>query len=104
MQYVVTAEHPPQLCPTANAKIREIVTQGMPQLPALAEKHGLKIITINIYGPDHQMLFVLESASIEAVRAFVREGGLYQWNTVHVNATWTPEEALASLEGMDPIF
>ena len=104
MQYVVTSEHPPQLCPTANAKIREIVTQGMPQLPGLAEKHGLKIITINIYGPDHKMLFVLESASIEAVRAFVREGGIYQWNTVHINATWTPEEAIASLDGMDPIF
>ena len=30
MQFVITAEHPPQLCPTSNAKIRKLVTEGMP--------------------------------------------------------------------------
>ena len=104
MQYVITAEHPPQLCPSSNAKIREIVTTGMPQIPALAQKHGLRIITINIFGPDHTLLFVVESGTIEAVREFLREGGVYQWNTVRVNATYTPEEALKSLEGVEPIF
>ena len=76
----------------------------MPQLPALAEKLGLKIITANIYGPDHKILMVAESPTIEAVREFTRQSGLYQWNTVTINATWSPEEALASLEGIDPIF
>ena len=104
MQYVITAEHPPQLCPTSNAMTRAIVTQGMPQLPALAESTGLKIITVNIFGPDHVMLFVVESKDIESVREFVRLGRIYQWNTVKINATWTPEEAMKSLEGIDPIF
>ena len=36
MQYVIMAEHPPQLCPTSNAKTRAIVKKGMPKLPALA--------------------------------------------------------------------
>ena len=104
MQYVITAEHPPQLCPSSNAKIRQMVQQGMPQLPALAQAQGIGIITVNIFGPDHKMVFVVESPSIEAVREFVRQGRVYQWNTVTINATWGPEEALKSLEGLDPIF
>ena len=104
MQYVIKSVHPPQLCPSANAKIREMVVQGMPQLPALAESLGLGVITINIYGGDHELLMVVESKDIESVREFTRVSGLYQWNTVNVSATYGPEEAMKSLEGMDPIF
>ena len=104
MQYVITAEHPPQLCPTGNAQIREMVQTGMPQLPALAEKNGLQITTANIFGPDHVILFVVEAGSIESVRSFTLDARLYQWNTVKINATFTPEEALQSLDGVDPIF
>ena len=104
MQYVIMAEHPPQLCPSGNAQTRKIVQEGMPQLPALAERLGLNLITANIYGPDHKILMVAESADIETVREFTRVSGLYQWNTVTINATWTPEEAIESLEGMTPIF
>ena len=81
-----------------------MVKEGMPQLPALAEQNGIGIITANIYGPDHKILMVVESGNIEAVREFVRQARLYHWNTVTINATWTPEEALQSLEGIDPIF
>ena len=104
MQYVIKGVHPPQLCPSANAQIRELVVQGMPQLPALAQSNGLDIITVNIYGPDHEILIVVESKDIESVREFTRVSGLYQWNTVSINATFTPEEAIKSLEGMEPIF
>jgi hypothetical protein len=104
MQYVITAEHPPQLCPSSNGKIRDLVKQGMPQLPALAQRHQVQIITTNVFGPDHVILMVVESETIEAVRQLVMESGLSQWNTVRVNATWSIEEALATIEGLAPIF
>ena len=44
--------------------------------------------------------FVVEAGSIESVRSFTLDARLYQWNTVKVNATFTPEEALKSLGGV----
>ncbi len=43
MQFVIVAEHPPNLCPTSNAKIRELMKQGMKEIPSLAQKLGVKI-------------------------------------------------------------
>ena len=104
MQYVITAEHPPQLCPSSNGKIREILKQGAQHIPEVAQKHGVQIITLNVFGPDHVIMSVVEAGNIEAVRSFVTEAGLYQWNTVKINATWSMEEALEKIDGLTPIF
>ncbi len=104
MQYVITAEHPPQLCPSSNGKIREMLKQAVPHIPALAQKHGVQIITLNVFGPDHVILSVVEAGNIEAVRSFVTEAGLLQWNTIKINATWSVEEALRMIEDLPTIF
>ena len=104
MQYVITAEHPPQLCPSSNGKIRDIVKQMPEHIPGLSQKHAVQIITLNVFGPDHIILSVVEAGSIEAVRAFVTDAGLYQWNTVKINATWSMEEALQMIDSLEPIF
>jgi len=104
MQFVLIAEHPPNLCPTANAKTREMMKQGAPQIPALAQKLGLKIITTNVFGGDHVVLMVVEATDIEAVREFMMQSRLVQWNTVKVHATWSLEEALAKADALPAIF
>jgi hypothetical protein len=104
MQFVITAEHPPQLCPSSNGKIRDALKQGAPHIPDIAQKHGVQIITLNVFGPDHVIVSVVEAGSIEAVRSFVTEAGLYQWNTVKINATWSLEEALQQIEDLPTIF
>ena len=104
MQFVVYAKHPPELCPMSNAKIRQIWEQGAPGLPELAKKLGVKVITMNVYGPDHVILAVVEAAEIEAVRNFIIESRLMQWNTTTVNATWSFEEALGRAEKVPAIF
>ena len=104
MQYVITAEHPPQLCPSSNRKIRDILKQMPERMPGLSQKHAVQTITLNILGPDHVIVWVVEAGSIEAVRAFVTDAGLYQWNTVKINATWSMEEALQMIEDLEPIF
>ncbi len=104
MQFVLIARHSPELCPTANAKIRKLMKKGMTEIPKVAGKLGVKIITLNVLGPDHEMLAVIEAKEIEAVRNFAMQSRLAQWNTVNIHATWSLEEAMARINNLSPIF
>ncbi len=104
MQFVVVAEHSPQLCPTSNGMTRNLLRKGADELPALASKLGVNLLTIRVYGPDHIILAVADAADIEQVREFVFQSQLAQWNTVKINATWSMEEALEKAEALPAIF
>ncbi len=104
MQFVVFAEHPPELCPMSNAKTRQMLKQGAKEMPELAKKLGVKIVTMNVYGPDHVILAVMEATDIEAVRNFILQSRLIQWNTTKINATWSFEDAMAKVEEVPTIF
>jgi hypothetical protein len=93
--FAVIAEHPPELCPASNATTRQMLREGAGQLPQLAERLGLEIVTLRVFGPDHD---------IEAVRDFLFESRLAQWNTANVHATYSLEEALAKSERLEAIF
>ena len=104
MQFVVTAEHSPELCPTSNAKTRDMMKRGAGELPTLANKLGVNIVTVRVYGPDHIILAVVEAADIEQVRDFAMQSQLIQWNTVKINATWSLEEAMDKADKLPTIF
>lgn len=104
MQFVLIARHAPEHCPTSNAKIRELMKKGAKEIPSVAKKLGLKIITLNVYGPDHEVLAVVEADGIEPVRDFAMQSRLVQWNTVTIHATWTLEEAMAKADALPAIF
>jgi hypothetical protein len=104
MQYAIIAEHPPELCPVSNGKIREMLKQAAKELPGLAQNLGVKILTLNIFGPDHVILVVVEAADIEVVRNFVFQSRLIQWNTTKIHATWSLQEVLARLDSLPAIF
>ena len=67
MQFVVVAEHLPELCPTSNGKIRELMREGAGEIPELAKKLGIEIVAVP--GPDHQVIGVFEAEDIGAVRS-----------------------------------
>jgi len=104
MQFVIIARHSPENCPTSNAKIRQLMKEGGAQVPEIAKKLGVKIITTNVFGPDHELLLVVEANGIEPVREFVMQSRLIQWNTTAIHATWTMEEALAKADTLPTIF
>ena len=104
MQFVLIARHSPEHCPTSNAKIRQLMKEGTKQIPEVAKKLGVKIITINVYGPDHEVLAVVEADGIEPVRDFALQSRLVQWNRVAIHATWTLDEALAKADTLPTIF
>jgi hypothetical protein len=98
MQFVIVAEHSPESCPTSNKQIRDLMREGAKQIPDLAKKLGVEIITLRVLGPDHQVIAIVEAADIELVRDFLMQSRLVQWNTTTVRATWSLEEALAKAE------
>jgi hypothetical protein len=102
--FAVIAKHPPQLCPTSNAATRRLMKEGAGQVPQLADDLGVNIVTMRIFGPDHIILAVVEADDIEAVRNFVVQSRLMQWNTVNTYATYSMEEALGLIDEMEPIF
>jgi predicted RecB family endonuclease len=102
--FAMIAEHPPDLCPTANAQTRQMMQQGAGQIPQLAEQLGVNIVTIRIFGPDHIILAVVEADDIDSVRNFALQSRLMQWNTVKIHATYSIEEALALLDEVETIF
>jgi hypothetical protein len=103
-EFVVIAEHPPQLCPTSNDRIRKIFTEGAGQIPNLAEQLGVNIIALRVFGPDHVIVAVVESEDITAVRTFALQSRLMQWNTVKIHATFSMDEAVALVEQTEVIF
>jgi hypothetical protein len=104
MQFVVIADHSPDMCPTSNSKIRDFLKQGAGQMPSIAAKLGVKIVTLNVLGPDHRTVAVVEANDIEAVRDFLMESRLVQWSTAHVYPSWTMEEALARADSLPALL
>ena len=104
MQFVVTARHSPEHCPSSNAKIRQLMKESAKQNPELAKKLGLRIITISILPTDHETLAVVEADRIEAVQDFAMQSRLMQWNAVSIRPAWTMDEALAKADALPAIF
>jgi predicted RecB family endonuclease len=102
--FAMIAEHPPDLCPTANAQTRRLLKEGAGKIPQLAEHLGVDISTLRIFGPDHVILAVVEADDIDSVRTFALESRLMQWNTVKIHATYSIEEAVALIDEVDAIF
>jgi hypothetical protein len=102
--FAVIAEHPPDLCPTSNAQTRQILKEGASQIPKLAERLGVDIGTLRIFGPDHIILAVVDADDIDSVRNFALQSRLMQWNTVTIHATYSLEEAVGMIDEVEAIF
>jgi hypothetical protein len=101
--FAVIAEHPPELCPSSNAQTRQRLKAGAGQIPQLAEQLGVDIVTLRV-GPDHIVLAVVEADDIEAVREFILQSRLIQWNTTKIHATYSIDEAIAKADQLEAIF
>jgi uncharacterized protein with GYD domain len=102
--FAVLAKHPPELCPTSNAQTRKMLSEGAAQIPQLAEQLGIDIVTLRVFGPDHVVLAVVEANDIEAVREFILQSRLIQWNTTEIHATYSMDEAIAKSDELEAIF
>jgi hypothetical protein len=104
MQFVVIAEHAPEMCPMSNGKVRDMARQMATEMPNLAKKLGVNIVTTNVFGPDHVIYTVVEADNIDAVRELAMQSRLAQWNKTQIHATWSMEEAMAKADQLPAVF
>jgi hypothetical protein len=101
--FVVIAEHPPQLCPHSNAAARKIM-ERVSEIRAIAKRLEIEIIFTGIPVPEHQTIMILRAPSFEAVRTFTVETNFVQINTVTIRQTESVEEFFNETKDSTPLF
>ena len=103
-QYLIVGQHPPDLCPSANETVRKLANEGGQEMPALAEKLGVKLLATYVPMTNHMVIAAVEADDANAVREFAWQGRLAQWNTVEIMQTSTLEEALTRVQELPTIY
>ncbi len=105
-QYVILADHSPDICPSSNARSRARAIQGLSQaLPTLAAEAGITFLTGPLHlDPGHRTVSVVDAPNIEAVTQLVYATGLSQWNNVEVCPSTPVAEMMDSLEEFPIVF
>jgi hypothetical protein len=104
MHFVLLGEHSPEICPTSNATTRSLLLEVGPQIPGIAEKHGVNIVAGPFVNREHTTVVVVESDSAEAVDAFVVESRLHQWNRMRVLPSHTMEQGMKDVAEGTSLF
>lgn len=103
MNFVVIAEHPPNLCPHSNAAARKQL-ERLPEFYEIAKKLNVEMIFAGIPVPEHKTFMVMKAPSFEAVRTLMVESGLVQTNTIYIRQTESFEEFSKEIKTSTPIF
>jgi hypothetical protein len=101
--FVVIAEHPPQLCPHSSAVARKTMAQ-VAEINAIAKRLEIEIIFTGIPVPEHQTIMILRAPSFEACRTFMVETGFVQTNTISIRQTESVEEFFNEIKDSAPPF
>jgi uncharacterized protein with GYD domain len=104
MRFLVMATHPPDLCPSSNGKIRELAKQSASEMPALAERLGVRLLDTFVTQINHKVMALVEADDIQQVRQLALDGRLVQWNTCEIYAVSTLQEAIATTEEMPTLY
>jgi len=104
MQYLIARQHPPDLCPSANETIRTLAQEGAAEIPALAEKLGVKLLATYMPMTNHMVVAAVEADDANAVREFAFQARLGQWNTIEIYQVSTLEEALVRVHELPTIY
>lgn len=104
MHYVVLASHAAEICPTSNAKTKALLLEVVPQIPALADKHGVKILAGPYANREHMVVVIVETERAEGLDAFLVESRLAQWNQVRLLPSVPLDEGIREIEDAVPLF
>jgi hypothetical protein len=104
MHYVILAEHSAEVCPTANAKTKALMLEMGPQIPQVAEKNGVKIVSGPWVNHDHISVMVVEADRVESLETFLSQIRLSQWNTVRVLLSQSIDEGMKDVVEGTPLF
>ena len=104
MHYVLLASHSADVCPTSNAKTRQVVMEVAPAIPTTAERLGVKIVAGPFVNHEHVSVAIVEADHAEDVDRFIVESRLAQWNSVRVLPSIPLQEGMKEIAEQQPIF
>lgn len=103
-QFILEISHPPDQCPTANAKVRKLQVTAAADLPRLGKKLGVKFLAGPLVTTEHRSVAIAEAKDVEAIRQFAMESGMIRYNSIKVSPGIPMEQAIAELNDLDPIY
>jgi hypothetical protein len=97
MHFVVLGTHSAEVCPTSNATTRALLLEMGPQIPKLAEQHGVKLVAGPYVNREHMTVVVAETDSAESLDAFLFAARLHQWNQLRILPSHTMEQGMKEI-------
>ena len=104
MHFVVLGVHSAEVCPTSNAKSKALLLEMAPQIPKLAEQHGVNIVAGPFVNREHTTVVIAETERAEDLDAFLVAARLHQWNTLRILPSHTMEQAMQELPDETSLF
>ena len=104
MHYVVLASHSPDICPSSNAKTKGLLLDLAPQIPSIAQKHGVNIVAGPFVNREHMTVVIVETDRAEGLDDFLLDSRLGQWNQVHILPSRSLQEGLTEIQESASLF
>lgn len=104
MHFVLLASHTAEVCPTSNARTKELLLEVAPRVQGIAETAGVRIVAGPYVNREHTIVTVVEAGDSESVDRFLVESRLSHWNRVRVMPSLTMEEGMAEIQNQRAIF
>lgn len=104
MHYVVLASHSAEVCPTSNAKTKALLLEIAPQIPSIADKHGVSLTAGPFANREHMVVVIVETDRAEALDTFLVESRLPQWNQVRILPSIPLAEGMREIEEGTSLF
>lgn len=103
-QFALIMTHPPDQCPTSNETIRKQFLNTGPEIERLGKKLGVEFVAGPLIGTEHKSVSIVRAKDVKALRDFILESGLIQWNSVEVMPGISMKEAAEEIEKLKPIY
>src|SRR2546422_3109937 len=103
-QFVLELSHPPDQCPTANAKVRKLQQTAASEFSSLGKKLGVKFLAGPLVTTEHRSISIVEAKDTEAIRQFTLQSGIIRYNSIRVTPGIPMEQALQEVNELDPLY
>ncbi|HZT65887.1 MAG TPA: hypothetical protein VFA11_08865 [Acidimicrobiales bacterium] len=104
MHYVLLGEHSPEICPTSNSRTRQLLLDTAADIPKIAEKCGVSILSGPWVNRQHTTVVVVEAGSSEDLDRFLVESRLPQWNSVRILPSLHLQEGIQDVQTSASLF
>jgi hypothetical protein len=74
------------------------------ELPTLGKKFGVEILAGPIVSTEHKSVSIVKAPNAKAVRDFVMESGMIQWNEIEIMNGVPLPEAVEEISKLKPIY